>query len=120
MGLVNKMDHELLRVRLISRYRRELNKINAPARKKIWQSINLTKEQKEAIDDLYFTNYGKRIPYKWHQYFTAYTGNFDPAYFPELLYIPRFEFFMNLGAYPEALSDKNLLPLLCSGGGKIS
>lgn len=52
-----------------------------------------------------------KIPYTWHQYYTAFTGNFDPYYVPELLYIPEFERFMNI--YPEyvkVFEDKNILP----------
>ena len=73
----------------------EIDKINDPRRVKIAEMVQLSKEQKEAIDEVYMKNYGSKIPYIWHQYYTAYTGNFDPYYVPELLYIPEFERFMN-------------------------
>ena len=67
---------------------------------------------------MYLENYGKKIPYHWHRLYTAYTGRFDPAYFPELLFTPKFERFENLwGNYVRVLSDKNLFPLLvCKAG----
>lgn len=89
------------REKRIIRHRRaaEIDKINDPRRVKIAEMVQLSKEQKEAIDEVYMKNYGSKIPYIWHQYYTAYTGNFDPYYVPELLYIPEFERFMNI--YPE-------------------
>lgn len=88
-------------------------KFKNPRRKDIWQSIILTKQQEKQIDDIFVTNYGKKIPYTWHRHFTAYTGNFDPCYFPELLYIPEFEHFMNIDKeYCKVFADKNVLPIL--------
>ena len=53
-----------------------------------------------------------------HRHFTAFTGHFDPYYFPELLYIPEFEYFMNFRMhYAETVADKNLLPLLAKAAG---
>lgn len=96
----------------------EIDKINDPRRVKIAEMVQLSKEQKEAIDEVYMKNYGSKIPYIWHQYYTAYTGNFDPYYAPELLYIPEFERFMNI--YPEyvkVFEDKNILPYAAKAAG---
>lgn len=96
----------------------EIDKINDPRRVKIAEMVQLSKEQKEAIDEVYMKNYGSKIPYIWHQYYTAYTGNFDPYYVPELLYIPEFERFMNI--YPEyvkVFEDKNILPYAAKAAG---
>lgn len=78
----------------------------------------LTDEQKKSIDDLYEKNYGEKIPYFWHQYFTAFTGNFDSMYFPELLFVPEFEHYMNgKEAYNQVFADKNVIPLIASSVG---
>ena len=96
----------------------EIAKMNDPRRVKIVEMVQFSKEQKEAIDEVYMKNYGSKIPYTWHQYYTAYTGNFDPYYMPELMYIPEFERFMNI--YPEyvkVFEDKNILPYAAKAAG---
>ena len=91
----------------------EIKKFEAPQRVAIYSSVQLSKEQKCQIDKLYVSNYGSKIPYTWHRHYTAFTGKFDVNYFPELLYIPEFECFMNYHQeYAKVLSDKNLLPYL--------
>lgn len=88
-------------------------KFNQPERVKIQKTVKLTQKQKQAIDDLYINNYGKKIPYTWHQHYTAYTGRFDEKYMPELIYFPEFERYMNVRrAYITAFEDKNILPFL--------
>lgn len=97
------------------RRRTEINKFKDIRRQRIVNSRLLTDEEKREVDAFYLSHYGERIPYIWHQYYTAFTGQFDPLYFPELLYIPEFEHFMN--PYPEyvkVFADKNILPLLAS------
>lgn len=87
-------------------------------RKKIYESVCLSESQIKKIDNLYIENYGERIPYIWHRHFTAFTSNFDPCYFPETLYIPEFEYYMNLNtSYATVLEDKNFLPILANGVG---
>lgn len=84
----------------------------------IYSKITLSKEQKREIDKLYKANYGKKIPYIWHRHFTAFTGNFDAGYFPEILFIPCFEHYMNLNtAYNNSFCDKNVTPLLAKAVG---
>ncbi len=97
---------------IVNRKRKwEIKKFKDPRRVPIWSSVTLTKEQEKAIDKLYLDNYGEKIPYTWHRHFTAYTGNFDVNYFPELLFIPEFEYYMNINnAYMNAFYDKNVLP----------
>ena len=91
----------------------EIYKFQNPERKKIYCTIKLTKEQKRQIDEVYSDNYGKKIPYIWHRYFTAYTGTFDEKYFPELLYIPEFEYYMTPHKeYCYALGDKNVISII--------
>lgn len=96
----------------------EINKFKDPRRVAIYSTVELSKEQKGQIDDLYVRNYGEKIPYIWHQHYTAFTGRFDPAYFPELLYIPEFEYFMNQNRkYCDVLEDKNVLSMIANGVG---
>lgn len=96
----------------------EKRKFKDPRREVIYTKIVLAKEQKEAIDNLYVTNYGKKIPYTWHRHYTAYTGNFDVNYLPELLFIPEFERFENLNKeYTKVFEDKNVLYLLSKSMG---
>lgn len=91
----------------------EIKKFKDSRRVKIFSKIQLTKEQKKQIDEFYLKNYGKKIPYTWHRHYTAFTGNFDVKYFPELLYIPCFEKFINYKyRYSTAFSDKNIVPHL--------
>lgn len=96
----------------------EINKISDQRRQNILGKVHLTEDQIEKVNELYINNYGEKIALDWHKYFTAYTGNFDENFFPELLYIPEFEYFMNLNkGYDVAISDKNLLPLVAESIG---
>lgn len=52
----------------------EIDKINDPRRVKIAEMVQLSKEQKEAIDEVYMKNYGSKIPYIWHQYYMLILG----------------------------------------------
>lgn len=103
------------KIKILILEKKEKDKFNDIRRKKIYNSIKLTKEEKQHIDKIFKVNYGKKIHYIWHKYYTAYTGNFDKNYFPELLYIPRFEYYMNFDkAYCSVFEDKNILPLIAS------
>ena len=91
----------------------EMRKISDPKRKSILSETVLSEKQKQKIDKLFIENYGSKIPYYWHQYFTAYTGKFDEAYFPELLFVPEFEHFMNQNeSYIDVFADKNIIPMI--------
>lgn len=98
--------------------RDQINKFRDPRRVEITNSIRLSKEQKDQIDELYLKNYGEKIPYTWHQHYTAFTGLFDLYYFPELIYIPEFEYFENLWPeYYKVFADKNILPIFANAYG---
>lgn len=91
----------------------QIRKYQDPRRVEIYSKVLLTDQQKAEIDKIYLENYGEKIPYIWHRHFTAYTGKFDPYYFPEHLYIPEFERFMNPGTcYTDVFCDKTVMPLL--------
>ena len=114
MFLRNKLDF----MRIYRSRQNEIRKFKDPRRVAIWSKIHLTKDQQAQIDDFYLTNYGEKIPYTWHRHFTAFTGHFDYKYFPELLYIPEFEHFMNSDTkYRHVFPDKNVLPLIASSIG---
>ena len=96
-------------------YRAEKIKIRDKRRQEILSKYKLTEEQMKQIDEFYEKNYGKKIPYDWHRYFSSYTGKFNVDYFPELLFIPELEGLMVKKEYGKVLSDKNLLPFFISG-----
>lgn len=117
--VIKKKINILLQKYRIARKRHiEIRKFKDPKRIKIYSQIELTEKQKKQIDDFYLSNYGKKIPYTWHRYFTAFTGSFDPQYFPELLFIPEFERYMNPNqSYVNVFADKNVLAAIAAGVG---
>ena len=90
----------------------ERTKYRSKKFKKIWKSVNLSKNQKRKIDQFYKENYGKKIPYTYHRLFMAYTGIFDEKIVPEMLYAPYLERFLTNSNYGNTLSDKNLFYIL--------
>jgi|SRR5690554_12087 hypothetical protein len=92
--------------------------IQDPRRKKILNSFELSDEQKKKIDDFYIENYGKKIPYEYHRYYSSYMSSFDEKYIPEFLFISEIEAKLNPLNYSSVLSDKNLLPLLVGNNSK--
>ncbi len=96
----------------------KINQFKEDCRREIYETVQLTDEQKKQIDDLYLENYGKKVPYTWHRHFTAFTGKFDVNYFPEHMFIPEFEFYMNLNKkYATAFEDKNVIPMVAAAAG---
>lgn len=88
----------------------EKKKFRDKRRVEICNSTKLSQEQIDSVEKLYKDNYGKKIPLTWHKSYTAYTGRFDKYYFPEILYIPEFERYMNYNqSLANVLEDKNLL-----------
>lgn len=89
----------------------EKKKFRDKRRVEICNSTKLSQEQIDSVEKLYKNNYGKKIPLTWHKKsYTAYTGRFDKYYFPEILYIPEFERYMNYNqSLANVLEDKNLL-----------
>ena len=96
----------------------EYRKFEDPRRIAIFSSVHLSPNQEKQIDEVFLTHYGKKVPYTWHRHFTAYTGNFDPYYIPEPLYIPEFEYFMNSKReYISVYANKNVLSMISNGVG---
>lgn len=81
-------------------------------------NLRLSKEQKREIDDFYLTNWGSKIDYTCHLTYYAYSGRFDKAFFPEQLYIPEFERYMNAYVqYNNVFNDKNIASFMAKGLG---
>lgn len=92
--------------------------IQDPRRQQILKSFELSDEQKKKIDEFYLINYGKKIPYDYHRYYSSYMHSFDEKYIPEFLFISEIEAKLNIFNYSNVLSDKNLLPLLVGNNNK--
>lgn len=99
------------RLIIVHKRHTEIVKFKDSRRESIYKTVELTEGQKSEIDLFFTSNYGRKVPYVWHRYYTAFTGHFDSTYMPELLYIPEFERFMNpLRDYVKVFGDKNILP----------
>lgn len=84
----------------------------------LYRNNKLSSQHVEMIDQFYLENYGKKINPIWHQYYTTDSDKFDVRYFPETLYIPKFEYLMNKNKrYNKVFEDKNILPLLAISNG---
>ena len=93
----------------------EIEKYRDSRREKIMAQKPLSNQEKAEIDKFYQENYGGGIPY---QYYSAVTEKFDVTYFPELLFVPEFERYMNpYSHYAETFSDKNILPYIAKAAG---
>lgn len=93
----------------------EIKKDKDPRRIAKYSKIELSSAQKEAIDAVYSSSYGKAIRYDWHKYYQSFTGNFDSRYFAEYLLSTKLEPVMNPTDYRYVLGDKLLLHLFCNG-----
>lgn len=88
------------------------HEIKDPRRQRILRMFALSDEQKKKIDDFFIANYGKKIPYDYHRYYSSYMNSFDEKYIPEFIFISEIEAKLNSREYSHVLADKNLLPLL--------
>ena len=116
---INRLYHEIIERK---DQRRDLHLqqlvVHNPKRMAGIGNVRLSEEQKKEIDDFYLANWGSKIDYTCHLTYYAYSGHFDKAFFPEQLYIPEFERYMNVYArYNEVLSDKNIFPYVAKGLG---
>lgn len=120
-NILKFIQDKYIELKELNMVRGEIKKFKDPRRIKIWSKINLTEEQIKEIDKLYVENYGKKISYTWHRHFTAFTGYFDKNYFPEMLYVPKFENYMNPHKeYVNVFEDKNLLSCFASSVGVLT
>lgn len=113
MGKIQKILHKLDDFQFSWRSRAcAKREIKDPRRQRILKKFALSDEQKKKIDDFFLANYGKKIPYEYHRYYSSYMNSFDEKYIPEFIFISEIEAKMNSREYSHVLSDKNLLPLL--------
>lgn len=95
--------------------RKEISHLNDSKFLQVANSHTLSNEEKKSIDDFFLANWGEKIPYGWHQYFSAHSGVFDPQYFPNVLLGPYFEHYMNYKRhYGFVFEDKNVIPYIAS------
>lgn len=94
-------------------------KIKISREKHITNGIKLSREQIQETNEYFLEHYGKKVPLSWHRYYMAFSGKFDKKYFPELLYIPEYDWLVNPSSYADCLADKNILPMLISGVEKL-
>ncbi len=92
-----------------------LEKKDIKKRKDLVQKVHLTNEQIKEVDTLWEENYGKKIPLKWHQLYTSYTGKFNKNYFPELFFKPNLLNKLNPPLRKRYLDDKTLLKSYFAG-----
>lgn len=84
-------------------------KKNIRKKVKLYTKVCLTAEQKHQIDEFYQKNYGKKVPYKWHQLYQSYTGKFDYKYIPEYIFSTELEPINNKRYQVLPLENKALL-----------
>lgn len=86
----------------------EIKKDKDPRRIAKYSKIELSSAQKEAIDAVYSSSYGKAIRYDWHKYYQSFTGNFDSRYFAEYLLSTKLEPVMNPTDYRDTFRYTNI------------
>ncbi len=88
----------------VEKYIRQINE----SYQKLPNKVELTKEQKQEIQDFYVPLVGYEVPTDWHRYFYARTGLYSVKYIPTSLY--RLELTGRLNQLPWCVpfSDKNL------------
>ena len=113
MGKIQKILHKLDDFQFSWRARAcAKREIKNPKRQQILNKYILSEEQKRKIDEFFVANYGKKIPYEYHRYYSSYMNSFDEKYIPEFIFISEIEAKLNSRDYSRVLADKNLLPLL--------
>ena len=85
-----------------------LEKVAISKKKKLYKSVKWTKVQQREFDDYWKSNYGKKIPNKWHKLYEALNGIHNIYYFPEYLYTTKLELIKNDFYYAKVYEDKGL------------
>jgi len=115
LGLLNNCRSILDKITIMSLKLGEKRKVKDSRRKNLIDTVVLTKEQKNKIDEFFKANYGKKIPYHWHRLYQSFTGTYNEKYFPEILFSTEFEKRANDSRYRYVLDDKLLLPVFVNG-----
>lgn len=69
----------------------------------------LTKEQKQEIEDFYVSMIGKKVPLSSHEYFYSRTGVYSKEYVPKGFYTVELLPKANMVKYRDAYADKNMV-----------
>ncbi|MBO7611209.1 MAG: hypothetical protein J6T23_03255 [Elusimicrobia bacterium] len=91
----------------ISRYDYYKRVYNDVAKVKDIKTNVLTKEQKHEIDLFYKKNYGKKIPYIWHNLIVSYNNKFDVRYITPEIFLEIKEKLNSLEIKDTIFYDKN-------------
>lgn len=96
----------------------QIKKMNEKSRKKLADSVALSKEQTNQIQEFYKANFGKKIGTRWHRYYQAVSNVFCKEYVPEAIYT-IYEKTVNNRKIGEAFSNKLLQYQILSSASDI-
>lgn len=77
-------------------------------KKPLWRDIRLTRQQQREIGAFF----GRKINLRWHRLYQHYTGTFNKAYFPEILFSTKLEPILCPKEVCSVLQDKGMLDIL--------
>lgn len=77
-------------------------------KKPLWKDIRLTVQQQKEIG----TYFGRKINLRWHRLYQHYTGTFNKAYFPEILFSTKLEPLLCPKEVCSVLQDKGMVDIL--------
>ncbi|WHT48274.1 sugar-transfer associated ATP-grasp domain-containing protein [Sporosarcina thermotolerans] len=86
--------------------------INIYKKRKLYSQVQLTHEQKNAIDKVWKRIYGKKVSKKWHRLYQSYAGVYNKYYFPEIIYSTKLEPLFSPPHLAKVLEDKALTEIL--------
>ena len=75
----------------------------------LYEQVHWSKHRQDVFDDYWISNYGKKIPNKWHRLYESINGVFNVEYFPERLFTSLYEPTVNRIDYCRTLRDKSFL-----------
>lgn len=78
------------------------------AKRHLWEKIRLTRQQQRKIEAFF----GRKMNLRWHRLYQSYTGTFNKAYFPEVLFSTRLEPILCPQNVCSVLQDKGLVDIL--------
>ncbi|MCQ2455368.1 MAG: hypothetical protein MJ090_04445 [Clostridia bacterium] len=89
------------------------------SKRKFYNTVKWTKEQKAEFDAYWKRIYGKKISDKWHRLYEASSGKFCINYIPEKMYTTLIETTLNDRRYARCLDDKFMVELLSKNCGCV-
>ena len=116
-GLLSKREANTFKIQTWRRWHNSIRSIKAVKYQLIVNQYPISEKEKKEIDNFFVSNYGKKIPYDCHRYYAAHSGVMIPEYFPDIIYFPYFERFMNAKFKYAVFEDKNILPFVAREAG---